>query len=128
MNFERPKILQEIGLGRMVNEQKLRELQLPVQEIAMEELLWQFGIPFWEKDGTHDWNLTLWDVINSVEGSAGHRKRVEGVDLSCPIYVMRNNQGHFVVLDGTHRLVKAYLQGQHKIKAYVVPQEEVLWL
>jgi hypothetical protein len=79
-------------------------------------------LPVWAKDGTDDWNLTPWDVINNKPGSTIHRQRMDAADLGYPI-VLTEYKSRLVALDGVHRLVKAYLQNQKKISAKIIPSE-----
>ena len=78
-------------------------------------------MPVWEKDKTDDWNLTPWEVIKKKGGSKGHQKRTEKADAKYPIIITKY-KSKYVVLDGVHRLVKAYLNGKKKVKAKVVPK------
>ncbi len=101
---------------------KLRELPLPVVEVPLENLLWHFDMPVWAKDGTDDWNLTPWDVINNKPGSTIHRQRMDKADLNYPI-ILTEYKSRLVALDGVHRLVKAYLQNRKTIPAKIIPSE-----
>ena len=115
-----PKFLTDTGLSMFVNTIKLRELSLPIEEIDIGDLLWHFDMPVWEKDGTDDWNLTPWEVIRKEGGSKEHQERVENADVVYPLIVTSYNS-RLVILDGVHRLVKLYLQGEKKIKAKIIP-------
>ena len=117
-----PRILTDAGLSMFVNTVKLRELPLPIVEINMKELTWHLDMPVWEKDETNDWNLTPREVIKKECGSAGHQKKIEVADVSFPILVARYN-ARYVILDGIHRLVRLFLQGQKKVKTKIVPTE-----
>ncbi len=115
-----PRVLTDAGLSLFVNTVRLRELPLPVVEIPLEKLLWHFDMPVWEKDGTDDWNLMPWEVIRKEEGTTTHWKRMEEADLGFPIIVTDYNH-RLVILDGMHRLVKAYLERHATISAKVIP-------
>ena len=116
-----PQILIDAGMEMKVNTIKLRELLLPVVELDIENLLWHFDLPVWEKDGTDDWNLTPWEVIKNGAGAKSHRKRVKSVDTNYPIIVTKYNS-RYVILDGIHRLTKTYLKNKKKIKAKIIPE------
>lgn len=120
-----PRILTDAGLSMFVDTVKLRELPLPIVDVDMEKLTWHFDMPVWEKDGTDDWNLTPWEVIKKEEGSIGHQKRMEEASLDYPVVATEYN-GRLVLLDGVHRLVKAYLKGEKKIKAKIIPSEYLI--
>lgn len=119
MATKRPKILTDAGYEIYCDTIKLRDLDLPVVDFEIEKLLWNFDLPFWEKDGTDDWNLSPWDVINKVEGSSEHQNRVKQADLQFPIFLL-NKKGRWLVVDGVHRLVKAFEVKQKTIKAKIL--------
>lgn len=111
-----------MGLSMFVNTVKLRELPLPIEEIDIQDLVWHFDMPVWEKMGTDDWNLTPWEVIRKEEGSEIHQQRVEAADTIHPLIVTKYNS-RLVILDGVHRLVKLYLQAEKKVQAKIIPTE-----
>ncbi len=124
MAEKRPKILTDAGYEIYCDVKKIQELDLPVVDFEIDKLIWNFDIPFWAKDGTDDWNLTPWDVINKIDGSMGHQQRVEQADLQFPILLLNKND-KWLIIDGVHRLVKAF-QLEHKtIKAKIVSTEIV---
>jgi hypothetical protein len=108
-----------------VNTVKLRKLPLPIVSIDIKKLIWHFDMPVWEKDDTDGWNLTPWEVIEKKKGTAGHRKRAQKAELRYPIVVTRC-RSRYVVLDGVHRLVKAYMNGEKKMKAKIIPKKILL--
>jgi hypothetical protein len=116
-----PKLLSDVGLNMHVNVNKLRELPLPVVDIDIKELIWHFDMPVWGKDGTDDWNLTPWDIINENDQSLTHLERVANADLKYPILITDYSK-KLVILDGVHRLVNAYMKGNKRIKAKIVPR------
>lgn len=117
-----PKVLTDVGLNMFVDTVKLGELSLPVIDLDIEKLVWHFDMPVWHKDGTDNWNLTPWEVIGRVEGSAAHQERVKLADVTYPILVA-DYKSRLVILDGVHRLVKVYQNNGKTIKAKVVPAE-----
>lgn len=120
-----PRILTDVGLSMFVNTVKLRKLPLPIVNIDIKKLIWHFDMPVWEKDKTDDWNLTPWEVIRKKKGTAGHQKRVQKTELKYPIVVTRY-RSKYVVLDGVHRLVKAYMNDEKKMKAKIIPRKHLL--
>lgn len=121
-NQQPPRLLTDAGLNMFVDTVKLRELPLPIISVSLEKLIWHFDMPVWEKDGTDDWNLTPWEVIQKKEDATVHQKRTEDADTSFPIIVTKYKD-QLVVLDGIHRLAKTYIQGQKTIRAKVIPPE-----
>jgi hypothetical protein len=117
-----PTNLTNAGLSLFVNTQLLRELPVEVVEVPIEKLLWHFDMPVWDKEGTDDWNLTPWQVICDEAGSKPHRERIDQADLVFPILVTTFHD-RLVIIDGVHRLVKAYEAGNKTIQAKVIPLE-----
>lgn len=120
---ERPQIIRDVGFDFRWEEEKVWKLRLPVKEMDIKKLVWHFDIPFWEKDGTDAYNLKPWAVIKQPKKHS-HYKRAMRVDLKHPIDIMRN-KGRWVILDGLHRLLKAYVQGQKKVKVRIVPRSKI---
>ncbi len=119
-----PKIIEDVGFDFHWDSQKVWELNISPTEMKMEDLIWHFEIPFWEKDDTDDYNLTPKEVIEHKEGTKAHREKIEKVDLKYPIDIMEN-KGRWLILDGLHRLVKAYELGQKKVMVRIIPRERI---
>jgi len=124
MEDRRPKIIEDLGFNFKIDFEKLWKLEVPITEINIEELVWHFDIPFWEKDDTDDWNLTPWEVLNQTGESKEHQKKVEEANLEYPIDIMKNKD-KWLVLDGLHRLAKAYKLGHKKIKVRIISPEKI---
>lgn len=120
----RPKSIQSVDISFKKDDKKIQELDLPVEEIDIDKLLWHFDYPFWEKEGTNDWNLTAWELIKNPEGEPTHYKRVRDVNLLFPLQIMWY-KNRWLLLDGLHRLVKAYVQGKKKVKVRIVPESAI---
>ncbi len=120
----RPKILIDAGYEIYCDTLKLRELDVPVVDFAIEKLIWNFDLPLWDKDGTDDWNLTAWEVINKIPDSITHQQRIAEADLQFPILLTEKND-KWLVIDGVHRLVKAFEAKQKTIKAKIFTQTQV---
>ena len=123
MESKIPKSLKKAGYEIYCDAEKLGSLNIPLVDFEIGNLIWNFDLPLWGKDG-ESWNLTPRDVINEISGSAGQRKRVESVDMTYPILVIEKN-GKWLIIDGVHRLVKAYLDGQKTILAKIITQDLV---
>lgn len=68
--------------------------------------------------------VTPWDVIRQIEGTLNEQSNIEKADLNFPIEVLEHRD-RLLILDGVHRLVKAYKQGDKKIKARIIPREKL---
>lgn len=118
----RPKILEDAGFDIYVDTSKLRDLPLDIAPIGLHELTWCFDYPVWEKDGTDDWNLTPLEVINREPGTTDHMQKVQDSSLEYPIVIIWHKD-KWVIVDGIHRLVKAYLLKSPIINAKILSKE-----
>lgn len=105
-------------------EEKIWALELPVTEIAIEDLIWHFAAPFWPDDKGERWMVSPWDVINQLEETTNEQRKVDEASLDYPIDILEN-KGRWLILDGIHRLAKAYQKGDKKIKARIIPRERL---
>lgn len=99
---------------------KVRALDLPVQGILIEKLLWHFAFPFWFDDDVTNPRA----VVESPEKYSKHYERAMNSDTSHPIDVLVWNW-RYEILDGLHRLLRLYVEGNKTIKIRVVPQEKI---
>lgn len=111
----RPISIQEVDIPFKKDDAKIQALDLPVEEMQIEELLWHFDYPFWEKEGTDEWNLTPWELIKNPKKEPAHYKKVQSSDLSYPLQIIRYKD-QWLLLDGLHRLARAYLEGKRIVK------------
>lgn len=63
--------------------------------MAIEELLWRFDVPFWDKGGKNnfnltEFNLTPWEVIKNPEKEQIHFRKIQEADISHPIDIIEN--------------------------------------
>lgn len=105
-------------------DEKIWALDLSVIEMNITDLIWHFDAPFWPNDNGERWAVTPWDVINQKERTLNERKNIENADLKYPLDILKN-KGRWLILDGIHRLAKAYKQGCVKIKVRIIPREKL---
>jgi len=105
-----------IDIGFKIDDSKLRNLDIPVEEIELETLAHNLDIPYLEQEGTDDWNLTPRMLLENLDRNPSHAKRVEEVDLKYPICIyFHKNQ--WIIIDGVHRYVKALKEKRTSIFA-----------
>ena len=101
---------------------KLWALDVPVEEMDIDEFLWILDIPFWEdKDGNIV--ITPNEVINNLDKYPYHRDKIKNSDTFYPIDIMKNKKGKWLTLDGLHRLVKMFLNKESKIRVRKIPSK-----
>ena len=121
---ECPEIIQKVGFDFDWDSEKVWSLKYPIQEMNITELLWHFDIPFWDKQHTNKYNLTPWQVIKHPTKHLLHNNKIKRASLKYPIDIMKN-KGRWLILDGLHRLVKAYQQGHTTIQVRKIPRSEI---
>jgi len=90
-----------VGFEFRWDEKKVWELDLPVEEIDINELTWHFEIPFWNR-----YTLTAREVQDHPELWREEYERTMQADLTYPIDI-KWHKGRWVIMDGLHRLLKA---------------------
>lgn len=89
--------------------------KLPTIEVDIEELK-ELDRVAWYGNNIHHGRLTIRDVVN-------HTKRIYNADTSIPIILTSEGK----LLDGFHRLAKAYLTGLKKLpaKQFIINPEPI---
>lgn len=118
-----PDIIKEVGFDFDWENEKVWQLDIPVTEMNIKELTWHFDVPFhWHKGGIY--NLTSKEIIENPDGHREEYERIMKADLSYPIDIMEN-KGRWLILDGLHRLMKAYIQGLKRVNVRIIPRERI---
>lgn len=101
--------------------EKLWELELPVEEINIEDLAWHLDLPFfWQPD--LPFSLKPIDVLKNPEKYDYRMSRIMGVAESFPIHIIFWKE-RWVILDGLHRFCKQVVQGKTVVRVKKVPVE-----
>lgn len=95
--------------------ERLHRLDLPLERLAVRELLWLLDLPLWQRDGVR-FQVRPREVLAEPGAYPHHMARIRAADLKYPIHV--TDKAHrTTVLDGFHRLAKAHLQQRATIEA-----------
>jgi hypothetical protein len=105
----------DLGLTFFWDVRKLWAVDLPVVSMRVQELEWLLDRPFW-KDGHRKLALRPHDVAADPERYLAEYERAMAADLSCPINVIYL-RGRWVIMDGLHRLLKAWMCDHETILA-----------
>lgn len=105
-----------------IDEPKLRQEDLPIEEILLSEIENNMDIPYREQEGTDDWNLTPRMCIENFKKEVWHAKKVVEADLQYPIELYFHKDQR-IILDGVHRYTKAVSEGHTTIKVRKVPED-----
>ena len=109
--MSKPEILHT---GFKIDEPKLWAVDLPIENILISEIEYNLDIPYLEKEGTDDWNLTPRVLIETFDKEPHHAKVVAQADITYPIELYLH-KGKWIILDGVHRFTKAVLLGHKTI-------------
>jgi hypothetical protein len=118
-----PKIIKDVGFDFNWDEAKVWALDVPVEEMDISDLEWHFDIPFWWTDGGYYDFKPVW-MLKNPDKYPERVKRVMGSDLQYPLDIVFW-KGKWLLLDGLHRLVKAKMLGQDKVKVRKIPKEAI---
>lgn len=116
------QIIKDVGFDFDWSEEKVWDLNVPTEEMNINELTWHFDIPFLWEEGVY--NLKPQDVINDPENHKEEYERTMKADLSYPIDIMEN-KGRWLILDGLHRLMKASILKMNKVQVRKISREYI---
>lgn len=121
---KKPQIIEDVGFDFHWDVEKVWKLNIPTEEISIDELTWHFNVPFlWSKpDGYYD--LKPQDVIDHPDMYKDEYARTMNVDLSYPIDIM-HWRGKWLILDGLHRLMKANIDQLKSVKVRKVDKKYI---
>lgn len=123
MSKKLPKIIKKVGFNFHWEEEKVWNLDLPMEEMDIKELEWHFNIPFWWTDSGYYNFKPIW-VIEKPEQYPERLERIMKTDLSFPLDIMYWKK-RWLLLDGLHRLTKARIKGLSKVTVRKVPKEAI---
>ncbi|MGR3662062.1 MAG: hypothetical protein ACU0CA_12885 [Paracoccaceae bacterium] len=99
-------------------------LELPVDEISVDKLVWQMDVPVWPDAAGAPYTVTPNQVLQNIGQNRREYERVLKADLRYPIEVFRIKQ-RLMILDGIHRLARTIMLGSRKISVRFVPENAV---
>ena len=117
-----PDIIKQNCFDFWWDNQKVYQLNVPIEEIPVTELDWIFDLPFWSNEGVN-YILTPREFINNPTKYPTHKTRIEICDTAYPIDIMLNPNGKWLILDGLHRLVKMVIEGKKSVKVRKLSRE-----
>jgi hypothetical protein len=104
--------------------ERLWRLELPVEEMSVGELEWQLELPFW-RDGERFFSVRPTDVLTIPNAQYAHFEQTMDADLAVPIDVTLR-AGRWFVLDGVHRLLKAFALGETVVRVRKLPPDALV--
>lgn len=124
MNRQTPKIIKDVGFDFSWSEQKVWQINAPVEDLPIAKLVWHFDFPFlWSRpNGFYDVKPST--VIAKPNEHATEYQRTMRASTRYPIDIMFW-RGRWVILDGLHRLMKLYIQGAKVVSVRKIPKSAI---
>jgi len=118
-----PTVIKEVGFDFHWDEDKVWALDLPVEEMPISELTWHFDTPFWFTKGGY-YDLMPKTVIENPKDHIEEYGRTMAADLNYPLDIMFW-KGRWLLLDGLHRLAKAFVLEAKTVQVRKVPIDAI---
>lgn len=118
-----PDFIQKYAFDFRWDNQLVWNLTVPVETMDVAELIWHFDIPWLHTDGGR-FDLTPTAIMQHPNVYESQYTRTMESDLDYPIDVMFN-KGHWLILDGLHRLMKSVDRGQKQVKVRKITAEMI---
>jgi len=115
-------IPESIDLWFWINEEVLRKLDIPFEEIDISLLENNLDISYLERIWTDDWNLSPRELIARFQIEKKHAKKVKNADISFPIEIYKF-KWKWIILDWVHRYTKIIMSWYKKIKVRKITEE-----
>jgi len=116
-----PDYLQKYAFDFRWDNQLVWSISVPVETMAVAELVWHFDIPWLHTDGGR-FDLTPTAIMQHPNMYEAQYKRTMASDLNYPIDIMFN-KGNWLILDGLHRLMKSVDCGRKQVRVRKIPDE-----
>jgi len=115
-----PDQVMAVMAGFWWDDDRIRALRLPVEDVPFEELAWGLEIPFWSR-GRKPFSLRGRDLLSEPDRYPEHRRRVHWSSLEHSLTLYQKG-GRWIILDGYHRLVKAAREGRSELAVVRLPE------
>ncbi len=118
-----PNVTKDLGFDFWWDTKKLMSEKAPVEKMSVKDFEWMFHLPFWTENG-EEVVLKPIEVAESPLKYQEQYKRTMETDLSYPVTAMYLNN-KWVIMDGLHRALKAYIQKDKTIKVKKFHREDI---
>jgi hypothetical protein len=99
--------------------ERLWRLPLPVSSVSVRELAWHLRLPLWAHAG-RPFAVSPAQVLRAPAMFPDQHMRMMAADLACPIDLLARPERP-TILDGVHRLAKAWLLGAPEVSVRLLP-------
>ncbi|TCO48398.1 hypothetical protein EV646_104216 [Kribbella antiqua] len=102
----------------------LHGLELPVSRVDVAELEWHLELPFWAH-AERPFQVSPLQVTARPEVYPEQYARTMAADLRYPLDAVRRPDGRVTILDGVHRLLRAWMSRQAVVRVRVLEWDEL---
>ncbi len=117
-----PQEIRDNGFDFSWDNKKVWVLDVPAEQISIEELDWILDLPFWSS-GSGKYDIFPRKVLENMDLYREHKERVLRADISYPIDIMKNTKGNWLILDGLHRFLRLVYEGNKTIKVRKISRD-----
>ena len=127
LTMKKPELVEKYWYSIDWDVKKLWLLDLPVVEVSMEVLVWHLEVAIWPDNHGKPYTVTPRQVLEEPARYPKEYQRIIGASLEYPLEIYQN-KSKVMILDGVHRLAKAWQGGQEKIKSRWIPEAGIIRL
>ena len=120
----KPEIVERYWYSIDWDVESLWALDTPPRRQSLDALVWHLDVPVWPDPRGHPYRTTPREVLTDPILHQKEHARIAAADLKFPIEVF-SHKGRLMILDGIHRLAKAYSAGAGGIMVRDVPEASV---
>ena len=106
------------------NVESIWKLDLAVENMSIGELVWHLDIPIWPDEAGTPYTTTPRQVLQAPTVHKREYNRIRTALLRYPLEVFWNRD-RLMILDGVHRLAKAYSFGLAAVHVRIAPESAV---
>jgi hypothetical protein len=119
-----PSIIHEVGFDFNWSNEKVWKLDLPVEKVDINELIWHFDYPFiWPIPEGYK-SATPNDVLKNPNKFKDEYQRMMKADISYPIDMMFW-KNRWLIMDGLHRLMQQFVAKESVVRVRKVPSSAI---
>ena len=106
------------------NVESIWKLDLPVGILPMSELDWHLDVPVWPNEDGRKYAVTPRQFLEFSDRHPAEASRISRASLEYPleVYMFR---GRYMILDGIHRMARAWQEGREWVRVRHVPDSAV---
>lgn len=124
-----PEVLQGVFFDFLWDTRKVWLLPTEAEIVAFDQLAWLLELPVWTTiPGEARFDLAPRTVLEKPERFPVHWRRIQAADLMYPLEMFRSDQGHWVILDGYHRLARHQVEGSCDVPVRLHPDHCKTWI